>query len=497
MAFLIYLCYYMYILIVEVSFMDNITIDDVLKEIEKYNPEEIDRVKKAYKVASIAHQNQKRESGEPYIIHPLHVCLNLTAFKADGASLCAGLLHDVVEDTELTIADIKRDFGNDVAFLVDGVTKLSNMHFNNKDEETNANIRRLINSLNDDVRIIIIKLCDRLHNMQTLSYKEGYKQIRSAEETLYIFVPLAYFIGAFKLKCELEDLCLLYLDKTSYDMLKTKEKEIEEDYAECCKQASLDVEKILKENNIKFEYRIKILNIYHLYQKLNKGYKLNDIHDLVNFKLILEDDEDPYRVLGLIHKLYTPMNNKFKDYIACPKTNMYRSLHTTVFGPNNHLLQFQIKTKTMDDINSLGIAAYWKFFKGEARTKMQYELKLNYQFFNTLRDLNAVVKSDSDFIARVKQEIFSSNIYVYTASGDLIELPKGSTIIDFAYKLHSEIGNHLKKAYINGKEVKIFHKLSNHDRIMLLHNEKAHPHKSWLKYAITSKARRAIKDYLK
>ncbi len=475
----------------------SITIEEVIEEIKKYNPEEIERVKKAYEVASYAHRNQKRESGEPYIIHPLNVCLNLTTFKADGSSLCAGLLHDVVEDTELTIKDIRRDFGDDVAFLVDGVTKLSNMHFNNKDEETNANIRRLINSLNDDVRIIIIKLCDRLHNMRTLSFKEPYKQIRSAEETLYIFVPIAYFIGAFTLKCELEDLCLSYLDKASYDMLKDKKLEIEQDYEECCNQAVIDVENILKENNIKYTYRIKVLNIYHLYQKLNKGYKLNDIHDLVNFKLIVGDNEDPYRVLGLIHKLYTPMNNKFKDYIACPKTNMYRSLHTTVFGPHNHLLQFQIKTKTMDDINSLGLAAYWKMFREEGRTKMQYELKLNYQFFNTLRDLNAVVKSDSDFIARVKQEIFSNNIYVYTVRGDIIELPKGSTVIDFAYKVHSDIGNHLSKAYINGKEVKLFHKLNNKDRIMLLHNSKSHPHKSWLDHVITSKAKRNIKDYLK
>ena len=496
MVFFIYLCYYVYILVMEVCIM-SITIEDVIKEIEKYNPEEIDRVKKAYEVASFAHRNQKRESGEPYIIHPLNVCLNLTAFKADGSSLCAGLLHDVVEDTELTIDDIKKEFGPDVAFLVDGVTKLSNMHFNNRNEETNANIRRLINSLNDDVRIIIIKLCDRLHNMRTLSYKEPYKQKRSAEETLNIFVPLAYCIGAFSLKCELEDLCLLYLDKPSYDMLKEKIAEIEKDYEDCRREASQEVEKILKANNIKYTYRIKILNIYHLYQKLNKGYKLNDIHDLVNFKLILDDDEDPYRVLGLIHKLYTPMNNKFKDYIACPKTNMYRSLHTTVFGPNNHLLQFQIKTKSMDDINSLGLAAYWIFYREEGSKKMQYELKLNYQFFNTLRDLNAVIKSDSDFIARVKQEIFSSNIYVYTANGELIELPKGSTIIDFAYKLHTDIGNHLKKAYINGKEVKLYHKLSNHDRIMALHNESAHPHKSWLKYAITSKAKKNIKEYLK
>lgn len=473
------------------------TIEDVIKEIKKYNPEEEEIVRKAYEVAEKAHAHQKRESGEPYIIHPLNVCMNLTKFKADGSSLCAGLLHDVVEDTDYTLEDIKEMFNEDIAFLVDGVTKISNLHYNTKDEATNANIRRLINSLNDDVRIIIIKLCDRLHNMRTLEFKAPEKRIRSANETLNIFVPLAYFIGAFKLKCELEDICLSYLDKETYDTIKEKEEYIEKDYETCIKLASKEVTNVLKENGIKFTFRTKILNIYHLYQKLNKGYKLNDIHDLVNFKIILDDKEDPYRVLGLIHKLYTPMNNKFKDYIACPKTNMYRSLHTTVFGPDNHLLQFQIKTTSMDDINTIGLAAYWKYFKEEGKTKMQHELKLNYQFFNTLRDLNAGIDSDQDFIDRVKQEIFSNNIYVYTLRGDVIELPNGATVIDFAYKIHTDIGNHLYKAYINGKEVKITHKLSNKDRIMLLQKDTVKPNITWLDHVVTSSAKRKIKDALK
>lgn len=473
------------------------TINDVLKEIESYNPDEIEIVKKAYKIAEEAHASQKRESGEPYIIHPLNVCMNLTKFKADGASLCAGLLHDVVEDTDYTLEDIRRLFNDDVAFLVDGVTKISNLHYNTKDEATNANIRRLINSLNDDVRIIIIKLCDRLHNMQTLEFKAPEKRIRSANETLNIFVPLAYFIGAFRLKCELEDICLSYLDRESYDTVKQKETEVWQEYEECIKIATSQVTEKLNERGIKFNIRTKMLNIYHLYQKLNKGYKLNDIHDLVNFKIIIDDTEDPYVVLGLIHKLYTPMNNKFKDYIACPKTNMYRSLHTTVFGPDNHLLQFQIKTSTMDDINTIGLAAYWKYFKAEGKTKMQHELKLNYQFFNTLRDLNAGIDSDSDFIDRVKQEIFSNNIYVYTLRGDIIELPNGATVIDFAYKIHTDIGNHLYKAYINGKEVKLTHKLSNKDRIMLYQKDDAKPSKTWLEHVVTSSAKRKIKDALK
>lgn len=472
------------------------TIEDVIKRIEQYNPEAIHDVRKAYELANIAHKNQKRESGEPYIIHPLNVCMNLTTFFADGASLCAGLLHDVVEDTDYTIEDIEKEFGSDVAFLVDGVTKISNLHYTSKDEATNANIRRLINSLNEDVRIIIIKLCDRWHNMQTLEFKAPEKRIRSATETLNIFTPLAYFIGAFRLKCELEDICLSYIDPDSYDFIEKQKNSIFEDYAKCNEIAAKQVRDILNENNIKFDYRIKVLNTYHLYQKINKGYKISDIHDLVNFKLVLDDNEDPYRVLGLIHRLYTPMNNKFKDYIACPKTNMYKSLHTTVFGPDNHLLQFQIKTKKMDLINTIGLAAYWHEFHGEGKIKMQRDLKVNYQFFNTLRSLNDLADSDFDFIERAKQEIFTNNIYVYTLSGEIIELPFGSTIIDFAYKIHSEVGNHLYKAFINGLEVPITQVLNNKDRIFLMENESSHPSKSWLKNIATSQARRQINKYL-
>jgi GTP pyrophosphokinase len=473
------------------------TIEDVLREVEKYNPDEVEKVRKAYELAAKAHANQKRESGEPYIIHPLHVCMNLTLFKADGASLCAGLLHDVVEDTDLTLENIEKEFGHDVAHLVDGVTKISNIHFSTKEESTNANIRRLINSLNDDVRIIIIKLCDRLHNMQTLEHKAPEKRIRSANETLSIFVPIAYFIGAFPMKCRLEDYCLEFLDHESYDAIQEKIKDVEEDYRICNEIATREVTELLKANHIKFTSRIRILNIYHLYQKLNKGYKLSDIHDLVNYKIILDDREDPYRVLGLIHKLYTPMNNKFKDYIACPKTNMYRSLHTTVFGPDNHLIQFQIKTQTMDDINTIGLAAYWKFFKGEGTAKMQEELRLNYQFFETLQQIDDGIENDKDFIERVKQEIFSNNIYVYTLNGDIVELPNGSTVIDFAYKLHTDIGNHLYKAFINGKEVKLGHKLNNKDRILIVHREESHPNESWLNHTVTSRARRNIRESLK
>lgn len=473
------------------------TLDDLLIKIKKYNEEEIENVKKAYKLAEKAHEGQFRESGEPYIIHPIHVCMNLVEFHADGASLCAGLLHDVVEDTEYTIEYIEKEFGSDVAKLVNGVTKISNLHFDTKDDATNANIRRIINSLNEDVRIIIIKLCDRLHNMHTLEHKEPKKQIRCAEETLSIFVPLAYFIGAFRLKSELEDLCFSFLEPDKYKEIKKYEKEMHEEYKDCLKHAEEAVSEVLTKKDIKFKTRVKMLNTYHIHKKITQGYKLHNIHDLVNFKIIVNKEEDCYTVLGLIHKLYTPMNNKFKDYIACPKTNKYRSLHTTVFGPDNHLLQFQIKTKEMDEINTYGLAAYWRQLKKLGPNKMTEELRSNYQFFDTLQYLNNFGLSDKDFLDLVRHEIFTTNVYVYTLDGAVVELPSGASVIDFAYKVHSDVGNHVHKAYINGKEVKLDYKLQNKDRVMILPSEKAHPKEEWLEYVVTSNARRNISKYLK
>lgn len=472
-------------------------LDTLLEKISSYNKEEIELVKKAYYLAEKAHKDQKRESGEPYIIHPLNVCMNLAEFYADGASLCAGLLHDVVEDTDYTLEYIEQEFTPEIAKLVDGVTKISNMHFNTKDDATNANIRRLINSLNEDVRIIIVKLCDRLHNMETLQHKKEEKQKRSAEETLSIFVPIAYFIGAFRLKCRLEDICFSYLDKEAYNDIKAKEIEIEKAYKSCLDTARKEVDKVLKEANIKYEPRIKVLNTYHIHQKISQGYKLENIHDLVNFKIITYSEEDCYRILGLIHKLYTPMNNKFKDYIACPKTNKYRSLHTTVFGPDNRLLQFQIKTQEMDEMNTYGLAAYWRLYRSGGPEKMQTELRNNYQFFDTLQTLNAFGLNDKDYLDLVRHEIFTTNVYVYTLDGAVIELPAGSSPIDFAYKVHTDVGNHVHKAFINGKEVKLNYKLQNKDRVMILPSEKAHPKEEWLKYVVTSNARRNITKYLK
>ena len=471
--------------------------DELISIIKKYNDEEVERVIKAYEFTSIAHKGQFRESGEPYIIHPINVVINLAKFHADGATLIAGMLHDVVEDTKYTINDIKREFGSEVAKLVDGVTKINNIHFSSLNEARDANIRRIITSLNEDIRIIIIKLCDRLHNMRTLKYKQEEKQQRSAIETLSIYVPLAYFIGAFRLKCELEDICLSYLKPEVYNDLVIKSDSIREDYVKCIDETEKKISEVLINNNIKFNLRSRVINVYNIYRKMNKGYKINEIHDLVNIKVILENEADCYKVLGLVHKCYPPMNNKFKDYIAVPKTNMYRSLHTTVFGPDDKIIQIQIKTKEMDEINTYGLASYWSKYRELGAKKMQEELLKNYQFISNINTLDDEISDDKSFIEKIKNEIFSNNIYVYTPKGNIIELPSESTPIDYAYKIHTNMGNHLFKCFVNGEEVPFDYTLKNKDRVVLIVKETSHPYKKWINIAKTTNAKRKINEYFK
>ena len=470
---------------------------DLIDLVKGYNEEEVEKLIKAYEFACDAHKEQTRESGEPYIIHPINVCINLAKFHADGASLIAGMLHDVVEDTKYTIEEIETEFGSEVAKLVLGVTKISNIHFSSLDQARDANIRRIITSLNEDVRIIIIKLCDRLHNMRTLEFKAQKKQQRSAIETLSIYVPLAYFIGAFRLKCELEDICLSYLKPEVYEDLVSKTDKIRKNYTKCISETENKISEVLSKNKINYEMRTKIINVYNIYRKIKKGYKINDIHDLVNIKVMVDDEEACYKTLMLVHKLFPPLNYKFKDYIAQPKTNMYRSLHTTVFGPDEKIIQIQIKTKEMDNINTYGLASYWNKYRELGSIKMQEALVNNYQFMDTLTDLDKTIKNDKSFVEKIKDEIFSNNIYVYTATGDIVELPQDSTPIDFAYKIHTKIGNHLSKCFVNGDEVSLDYKLQNKDRIIVIVKETSHPYKKWLDIVVTNLAKRKIKDYFK
>ena len=476
--------------------MNNITIDDLLKKFSEYNREAISDVKKAYDYARHLHNDQVRQSGEPYIIHPLNVAYILSEMHADSDTVCAGLLHDTLEDTNIKKEDIAHDFNQNVANLVDGVTKLSKMNFSSKQDQNYANTRKIIAGITEDVRIIIIKLADRLHNMRTLGFKSEIKQKENALETMEIFVPLAYCIGAYRIKSELEDLSLKYLKPDVYKIIGEKKIKLEETSGDILKEMLYKIETLLNDRNIPNEIKVRTKNIYGIYKRLSEGHKLSDIHDLLALKIMVDEIENCYIGLYLVHSKYKPINDKFKDYICNPKTNMYRSLHTTVFGPDDRLVQTQIRTFDMDKIASFGLTAYWDIEKGNARNIMQEELKQKYQFFKSLIEINSIFGDNQQFVSQVKNELFADKVYVYTTKGNIIELPKGSTVIDYAYKLDTDIGNTMVGAFVNDEYVPVGYVLQNKDRVRIVTNELSYgPRKDWLDIAKTSLAKSKIKEF--
>ncbi len=476
--------------------MNNITLQDLINLLEEYNPEEIGFVKKAYEYAEDLHSGQFRQSGEPYISHPLNVAYILAELHADRDTVCAGLLHDTLEDTEISKEDIAHDFNQDIANLVAGVTKLAKMNFSSKQEQNYANTRKIITGITEDVRIIIIKLADRLHNMRTLQFKSRFKQEENALETMEIFVPLAYYIGAYRIKSELEDLSLQYLRPDMYEKIKEKKLRVEEDSADCLKEMLSTIRNFLSDRRIPNEIKVRTKNIYGIYKRLNEGHKISDIHDLLSIKIMVDEIDNCYRTLGIIHSIYHPVNGKFKDYICNPKTNMYQSLHTTVFGPEDRLVQTQIRTFEMDKIASFGLTAYWDAEKGNARVVMQQDLKDKFQFFNSLLEMDAMFGDNQEFVRQVKSELFADKIYAYTTKGEILELPKGSTPIDFAYQLSTDIGNTMVGAFVNDEVVPIDYTLQNKDRVRIITDDLSFGSRDdWESKAHTSLAKRKIREF--
>jgi len=478
--------------------VNNITLQDLLNKLNEYNPNEIEIVKKAYEYAANLHSGQTRQSGEPYICHPLNVAYILAEMHADRDTICAGLLHDTLEDTNTTKEDISHDFNQNIANLVDGVTKLSKMNFSSKQDQNYANTRKIITGITEDVRIIIIKLADRLHNMRTLQFKSEFKQKENSIETMEIFVPLAYYIGAYRIKSELEDLSLKYLKPDMYRQIEERKIKLEQTSSYCLTEMLSKIEHLLKDNNIPNEIKVRTKNIYGIYKRLSEGHKLSDIHDLLALKIMVDNVENCYRTLGMIHSEYHPINDKFKDYICNPKTNMYRSLHTTVFGPDDKLVQTQIRTFDMDRVASFGLTAYWDEQKGKARDVMQEDLKQKFQFFKSLTEINSMFGDNQQFVKQVKSELFADKVYVYTTKGDIIELPRGSTPIDFAYKIHTDIGNTMVGVFVNDEYVPIDYILQNKDRVRIVIDDLSYgPREDWINKAQTSLAKRKIKEFNK
>ena len=476
--------------------MNNVELQDLLDKLKEYNPNEIEIVKRAYEYAANLHSGQTRQSGEPYISHPLNVAYILAEMHADRDTVCAGLLHDTLEDTNITKEDISHDFNQNIANLVDGVTKLSKMNFSSKQDQNYANTRKIITGITADVRIIIIKLADRLHNMRTLQFKSEFKQKENSIETMEIFVPLAYYIGAYRIKSELEDLSLKYLKPDMYKQIEERKIRLEQTSSYCLTEMLSKIERLLRDNNIPNEIKVRTKNIYGIYKRLSEGHRLSDIHDLLALKIMVDSVENCYRTLGMIHSEYHPINDKFKDYICNPKTNMYRSLHTTVFGPDDKLVQTQIRTFDMDRVASFGLTAYWDEQKGKARDVMQEDLRQKFQFFKSLTEINSMFGDNQQFVNQVKSELFADKVYVYTTKGDIIELPRGSTPIDFAYKIHTDIGNTMVGAFVNDEYVPIDYVLQNKDRVRIVTDDLSYgPREDWVDKAHTSLAKRKIKEF--
>lgn len=472
------------------------TIKDLTGLVEKYNPEYIPDILNAYELADNAHHGQLRQSGEPYIIHPLNVAYTLAEMHADKDTVIAGLLHDVVEDSHYSTYDIERLFGKEVAKLVDGVTKLSRMQFNSKKEENSANTRKIITSITDDVRIIIVKLADRLHNMRTLQYKKKDKQIENAFETLDIFVPLANHIGAYRIKTELEDLSFKYLKPSAYQSIEEELEKIKKESDACLKEILFNINGLLTAEEIPHEIKTRTKNLYGIYKDKINNSKMLDIHDLFTLKVMVDDIKNCYITMMLVHSVYRPLNSELKDYIANSKKNLYRSLHTTVFGPDGRLVQTQIRTFEMDKIASFGLTAYWDINGMSAREKMQKDLKKD--FIKSINYIDSTFDDNGEFVTQVTNELFKDTINVYTSKGDIIELPKGATPIDFAYKIHTKIGENISGVLINDVLSNITTPLKDDDRVIILTDgEKMTPTADWLNHTKTTKAKRKIKDYNK
>lgn len=446
--------------------MENISLDKLLNLVKTYDPKSIDLIKKAYEYAKTMHEGQFRKSGEPYIIHPLCVAYYLAQMNADSKTICAGILHDTIEDTKSTKEELIDLFGPEIAQLVNGVTKLPKFNFSSKNEETYANERKFILGLLEDVRIIFIKLCDRLHNMRTLNFMPEYKQKKIANETLQIYVPLAKRIGASKIKHDLEDLAFYYLERDTYKSIEEKRNELFTNIYQFEEEILFHVSKLLKNSEIPNKLKFEIKNIYYIYRKSNKN--LN-IYDILALKTIVDNINNCYKTMGILHGEYHPLN-EIKDSIYVPRANMYRSLDTILIGPNGKLFQAQIRTDEMDKVDTYGLAVHWVKHKEDAGYQMEKDLKTNYQCFDSLNEINKLSKDNQQFISKVQRELFSDKIYVFTPRGEPIELPIGSTPVDFAYKIHTDIGNSMVKAMVNDKFVPNDYVLKPNDRVYIITN---------------------------
>jgi len=472
-----------------------IKIDDLLNQIKSYYPDaDLKLVRNAYEFSDKAHEGQLRSSGSPYIVHPLQVAMTLAKMRLDLPSVITALLHDTVEDTPVTLEQVKARFGEDVAQLVDGVTKLSKIHFQTSEEKQAENFRKMIIAMAKDIRVILVKLADRLNNMQTLEYMPESKRKKTAIETQEIYAPIANRLGISWMKIEFEDLCLRYTHPDVYDKLTQKISKTKKEREKYIEEVSQILREKLTDYDIKGEVTGRAKHFYSIYKKMDRrNAEFEQVYDLIAFRILVDNITECYKALGVIHATYKPVPGRFKDYIAMPKANSYQSLHTTVIGPYGERVEIQIRTHDMHLVADRGIAAHWKYKDGKVRGAG----KDSSEWVNRLLEWQRDLSDPNEFLETVKIDLFEEDVFVFTPKGEVRQLSSGGTPLDFAYAIHTDVGHRCIGAKVNGKIVPLKHKLKSGDTIEILTSQTQTPSKDWLKIVRSSRAKAKIRAFIK
>ncbi|MDQ6993952.1 MAG: bifunctional (p)ppGpp synthetase/guanosine-3',5'-bis(diphosphate) 3'-pyrophosphohydrolase [Mariprofundus sp.] len=466
---------------------------EITERVSSYAPKaNIDLINRAYVFAAHAHADQVRSSGEPYIIHPLAVAAILASLRMDEASIITGLLHDTVEDTDITLDDIKTNFGENVASLVDGVTKIGQIHFNSSEQKQAENFRKMILATAKDLRVLIVKLADRLHNMRTLGFMPEHKRRRIGEETLQIYAPLAHRLGIHWVKQEMEDLVFSHLEPSAYKSLLDEMHDRFDLLNQTRERLELLIQEALLRQGLQAKVHGRMKHLYSIHEKMQRKHvNFDDIFDLVAFRVIVENMSTCYQTLGIVHSLYRPVPGRFKDYIALPKPNGYQSLHTAVIGPENFRIEIQIRTQAMHGYAEDGVAAHWAYKEGKTAGE---------ESFKWLRQLTELIQetdNPGEFLENVRLDLFIQEVYVFSRDGDIFPLPRGAKPLDFAYTVHTDIGHHCVGVRINGEVADFSSRLHNGDQIEIMTSPDQSPSRQWLQYVKTPRARQAIRHWLR